>query len=356
MSIAMSPPSRRSREHERPEGDEHDLDVERDEEQRVEIERQPEASARVAERVDAGLVRQALVAVALGPVREEPGRPDRDEHEREAGEREAEDVPERCRQRVSSFGLPRCAPVGARAGTREEAFRSAPQWYRSVPEPPHADGARPSRGRMARWMAPEAPRTTAYVGLGANLGDAPATLAAGLASLAAMPGARLAGVSRLYRTRPVGVVDQPDFHNAAAALEVPVRARPRERRAGPPRRAEGDRARVRASAARALGATRARPRPAALRVGAPAGRASAGPRGLDVSPEGVDWLEVPHPAARERLFVLAPLADLAPGLMPPGWDGDVATMARRAAAAEGPGAVVAVATWDPVAAPGAERT
>jgi 2-amino-4-hydroxy-6-hydroxymethyldihydropteridine diphosphokinase len=186
----------------------------------------------------------------------------------------------------------------------------------------------------------------AYVGLGANLGDAPTTLAGALAALAALPGARLAGVSRLYRTRPVGVEDQPDFHNAVAALEVPP---------GPD---------VASGAVALLGALKAIERAfgrqarerwgpreldldlllfgaARLRVERPAGL-----EGSRASPEGVDWLEVPHPSAAERLFVLAPLADLAPALVPPGWDADVATTAGRAAAVGGPDAVVAVATWD----------
>ena len=55
----------------------------------------------------------------------------------------------------------------------------------------------------------------AYIGLGANVGDAEATLAEAVAALAALPGARLRGVSRLYATDPVGVTDQPDFRNAA---------------------------------------------------------------------------------------------------------------------------------------------
>ena len=65
-------------------------------------------------------------------------------------------------------------------------------------------------------------RVRAYVGLGANLGDAAATIAAGVHALAALPGARLRGVSRLYATEPVGVVDQPEFRNAAVALDVPA--------------------------------------------------------------------------------------------------------------------------------------
>ena len=38
---------------------------------------------------------------------------------------------------------------------------------------------------------------------------------------AALPGVRLRGVSRLYATDPVGVLDQPEFRNAVVALDVP---------------------------------------------------------------------------------------------------------------------------------------
>jgi 2-amino-4-hydroxy-6-hydroxymethyldihydropteridine diphosphokinase len=64
-------------------------------------------------------------------------------------------------------------------------------------------------------------RVRAYIGLGANIGDAADTLAAAIHTLAALPGVRLAGVSRLYATAPVGVTDQPEFRNAVVALDVP---------------------------------------------------------------------------------------------------------------------------------------
>ena len=56
-------------------------------------------------------------------------------------------------------------------------------------------------------------------------------------------------------------------------------------------------------------------------------------------------LEVPHRDAGERLFVLAPLADLAPRLVPPGWPETVETRRRRVAAAEAPEAVRVVGRW-----------
>jgi 2-amino-4-hydroxy-6-hydroxymethyldihydropteridine diphosphokinase len=62
--------------------------------------------------------------------------------------------------------------------------------------------------------------TRAYLSLGANLGDPEAQLASALRRLADSPGNRLVGVSGLYRTRPQGMTDQPEFLNCAACLET----------------------------------------------------------------------------------------------------------------------------------------
>jgi 2-amino-4-hydroxy-6-hydroxymethyldihydropteridine diphosphokinase len=61
---------------------------------------------------------------------------------------------------------------------------------------------------------------------------------------------------------------------------------------------------------------------------------------------GAKLLVVPHPAADARLFVLAPLADLAPGLVPPGWARSVETARRQRLVVEGPDAVRPIGTWD----------
>jgi 2-amino-4-hydroxy-6-hydroxymethyldihydropteridine diphosphokinase len=178
------------------------------------------------------------------------------------------------------------------------------------------------------------------------VGDAPATLAAAVQALAALPEVRLRGVSRLYVTRPVGVADQPDFHNAAVALDTPAAPDP-------------------ASAAVAL--------LVALKgLEAAFGRQRRrrwGPRELDLdllvfgrhrihverppaarsddpARPGRQWLVVPHPAAAERLFVLAPLADLAPRLAPPGWGATVDRRRGERRAIEGSDAVRAIARWD----------
>jgi 7,8-dihydro-6-hydroxymethylpterin-pyrophosphokinase len=49
----------------------------------------------------------------------------------------------------------------------------------------------------------------------------------------------------------------------------------------------------------------------------------------------------------DRLFVLAPLADLAPGLVPPGWHEAVETARRRRASIEGEDTVRAIGTLTP---------
>jgi 2-amino-4-hydroxy-6-hydroxymethyldihydropteridine diphosphokinase len=184
--------------------------------------------------------------------------------------------------------------------------------------------------------------------MGANLGDPPATLAWAVARLDGLAGCRVRAVSRLYATRPVGVTDQPDFHNAAVALDI---------RVDDPADA----------AIATLEAFKSLEREAGRRSGR-----RWGPRELDLdllvlgryrvhveregvtrsadpSRPGVQWLDVPHPAARERAFVLAPLADLAPGLVPPGWGITVAAALRRRRSVEGPDAVRVVGDWDAMA-------
>lgn len=188
-------------------------------------------------------------------------------------------------------------------------------------------------------------RVRAYVGLGANVGDARGTLLAAVRALGALPDGRLRGVSRLYRTRPVGVLDQPDFHNAVAALDAP---------AGPdPKTGALALLVVLKEIERVFGRQdrgRWGPREVDLdllvfgRHRVHVERPDAA-RSLDPARTGVQWLDVPHAAAAGRLFVLAPLADLAPGLVVPGWGATVATLRERRRVAEGAGAIEAIGAW-----------
>lgn len=62
--------------------------------------------------------------------------------------------------------------------------------------------------------------TTAYIGLGSNLGDRDAWLAGAVALLDGHPEVRLAASSAIYETEPVGYVDQPVFLNMALRVET----------------------------------------------------------------------------------------------------------------------------------------
>jgi 2-amino-4-hydroxy-6-hydroxymethyldihydropteridine diphosphokinase len=140
--------------------------------------------------------------------------------------------------------------------------------------------------------------TRAYVALGANLGDREATIRAALGELDASPGVRVAAVSTLRETDPVGYLDQPRFLNGVAALETTL------------------------AAAELLGVLLAvEQRFGRTREGVPA----QGPRTLDLDlvlygSEAIDapGLTVPHPRLHERRFVLEPLAELDPSLEVPG--------------------------------------
>ena len=195
-------------------------------------------------------------------------------------------------------------------------------------------------------------RVRAYIGLGANVGDATTTLAGAVKAVAGLPGVRLRAVSRLYATDPIGDTDQPEFRNAAIAIDAPAGPDP----------ATGALALLTELKAleRAFGRQARRrwgPRELDLdllifgRAQLAVERPPAA-RSLDAASDpakAVKLLEVPHPAAAARLFVLAPLADIAPGLAPPGWGVTVETARRMRAIAEGPDAVHAIGAWNAAA-------
>lgn len=65
---------------------------------------------------------------------------------------------------------------------------------------------------------------TAYIGLGANLGDPVATLLSAVEALRRVPTSRLTGLSPLYRSAPVGPAGQPDYINAVARMDTSLTA------------------------------------------------------------------------------------------------------------------------------------
>lgn len=137
---------------------------------------------------------------------------------------------------------------------------------------------------------------TAYLGLGANLGERRATLRQARQALAALPGVELIASSRLYEGAAVGgPAGQPDYLNAVLAVTTTLDPLTLLRHC--------------------------------LVIEAGLGRERSerwGARTIDIdllllsnlvldSPE----LQLPHPRLHQREFVLRPLAELSPGLIHP---------------------------------------
>ncbi|MER0237253.1 2-amino-4-hydroxy-6-hydroxymethyldihydropteridine diphosphokinase [Fulvimarina sp. MAC8] len=128
----------------------------------------------------------------------------------------------------------------------------------------------------------------AIIALGGNVGDVPAAMASTLRAFDAREDLTVVRVSKLYSTPPWGKTDQPDFINACALVETTLEplalldlCLETERLHG---RERGER---------------------------------WGPRTLDLDLIDYDGrtiaderLELPHPRAKERAFVLRPMADL----------------------------------------------
>jgi len=135
----------------------------------------------------------------------------------------------------------------------------------------------------------------AFVGLGANLGDAAGTLRDTLVQLDRLPQTRLRAASSLYRTAPVEA-DGPDYVNAVAWLDTGLSAS--ELLAGL-QGLEQDAGRLRSY--------RNAPRTLDLDLLL---------YGDEVSEDPL--LTLPHPRMHLRAFVLVPLAELCADLYVPG--------------------------------------
>jgi len=142
----------------------------------------------------------------------------------------------------------------------------------------------------------EAPTRRAFLSLGSNLGDRLSHLRRAVDQLRAGSTPMVTAVSRVYETDPVGgPEDQGAFLNLVIELAVPLDVDPY------------------------------RVLQQCHRLEAAAGRVRTvrwGPRSLDADVVWIDGvtlddrdLTIPHPRWRERRFVLAPLAELAPDLV-----------------------------------------
>jgi 2-amino-4-hydroxy-6-hydroxymethyldihydropteridine diphosphokinase len=132
--------------------------------------------------------------------------------------------------------------------------------------------------------------TQAFVAIGANLGDAQATVRQAMADLAGLPHSRVSARSSLYRSAPVDA-SGPDFINAVVALDTDL----------------APEALLAALQQLELRAGRERPYRNAPRT-----------LDLDLLRHGDTvmhsaTLTLPHPRLEERAFVLLPLAEVAPG-------------------------------------------
>lgn len=139
---------------------------------------------------------------------------------------------------------------------------------------------------------------TACIGLGANLGDAEATVRAAMAALDRLPSTRVLACSRLFRTPAWGNEAQPAFINAAVSVQTGLAAADLLEAL---LQTERDFGRIRLQGER------------------------WGPRTLDLDlllygDQVIDLpqLRVPHPHLHERAFALLPLADIAAGALIPG--------------------------------------
>ncbi|MCA0306473.1 MAG: 2-amino-4-hydroxy-6-hydroxymethyldihydropteridine diphosphokinase [Actinobacteria bacterium] len=135
-----------------------------------------------------------------------------------------------------------------------------------------------------------APLRVAVFSLGSNLGDRFEYLQGAVGALRATPGLKITGVSSVYETTPVGLVEQPDFLNIVVVTESTLPSM--------------------VMLERALAIEDAYSR---VRV------VPGGPRTVDVDLIAVgdrvlngENLTLPHPRAHERAFVLAPWLEVEP--------------------------------------------
>lgn len=141
--------------------------------------------------------------------------------------------------------------------------------------------------------------TRVYIAIGSNLASPLEQVNAALAALAQIPESRIVAVSPFYRTPPLGPQDQPDYLNAAVALETTLA----------PETLLDHTQRIELQQGRERKAHRWGPRTLDLDIMLYGDRQIATPR-----------LTVPHYDMKNRAFMLLPLAQIAPDLRFP--DGD----------------------------------
>lgn len=203
-------------------------------------------------------------------------------------------------------------PVALPAATAPVAVPAAPVASPAPPvvppPPPPPPAPAPERTPDQLDVPPPAP-VDVVLALGSNVGTSRETLRSALAALDAVPGLELTGVGPLARTAPVGGPDQDDYLNTVVVGRTTLSPR------------------ALLHACQAVEAAHGRVR-----------EQRWGPRTLDVdvivhgtTQAVADDLELPHPRANQRAFVLAPWAHVRPDAVLPGLGGGpVAALAETA--------------------------
>lgn len=144
----------------------------------------------------------------------------------------------------------------------------------------------------------------AYLGLGSNLGDKKKNLNRAIRHLKQLPRLYLHRISRFYRTRPMYVVHQPYFLNAAVKVETSID--PED----------------------LLVAIKTIEKKIERRS-----RTRYGPRIIDIDLllygkkcMHTSWLQIPHKRMHERPFVLKPLNEIAPNSIHPVFKKSIKTL------------------------------
>ncbi|BEP53447.1 hypothetical protein GmRootV118_06910 [Variovorax sp. V118] len=195
---------------------------------------------------------------------------------------------------MSATDRPKDGKKSAPAAKSAKGGKPAP---RAAGKPPSAGSKSgpPARRAPSRPRGPreDYPTVQAFVAIGANLGDAEATVKEAMAAIGALQRTQVTARSSLYRSAPVEA-EGPDFINAVVAVRTGL---------------DAEQLLIALQRLETL-AGRERPFPNAPRT-----------LDLDLLMHGNSVIEsptltLPHPRMRERAFVLKPLAEIAPDKVP----------------------------------------
>jgi 2-amino-4-hydroxy-6-hydroxymethyldihydropteridine diphosphokinase len=189
----------------------------------------------------------------------------------------------------------RKSPAAKSAKGGKPAPKAAPPRAGSKPPSGGGKSGLPARRAPTRPRGPreDYPTVQAFVAIGANLGDAEATVKEAMAAIGALQRTQVTARSSLYRSAPVDA-EGPEFINAVVAVRTGL---------------DAEQLLIALQRLETL-AGRERPFPNAPRT-----------LDLDLLMHGNSVVEsptltLPHPRMRERAFVLKPLAEIAPDKVP----------------------------------------